>query len=146
MRTESAFWETSAIVTLCCVQVFSLASRRAYRGFPKPVIWWGTPVEIQSAFRKLNRLQALNDDETANAIRLWASFRTKSRDVVPDNQLLRIAEKIPATYTLRALDAFQLAAAMIWCGERPRNRPFITADNRLGEAARDAGFDVVSLA
>lgn len=109
-----------------------------------PAIWWGTPVEVRSAFERLKSHDALPNER--NAIRHWSNFRAKAIKVVPDDALLGVAESIPATYGLRALDAFQLAAALIWCDERPRNRPFVCADKRLGDAAGEAGFDVVLLA
>ena len=60
-------------------------------------------------------------------------------------RVLSIAVELPEKFGLRALDSFQLAAALEWCSERPRNRPFVCADKRLGNAADEAGFDVVSL-
>ncbi|MGD9590156.1 MAG: type II toxin-antitoxin system VapC family toxin [Pyrinomonadaceae bacterium] len=143
MRTERAFWDTSAIIPLCCVQEFSLGARKAFRHFPKPAHWWGTPVEVRSAFERLKINDALPNER--NAIRHWNKFRAKAIQILPDEALLAIAESIPATYGLRSPDAFQLAAALVWCNERPRKRPFICADVRLGEAAGDAGFEVVSL-
>lgn len=65
--------------------------------------------------------------------------------VAPTSVLLEIAIDLPETYAVRGLDAFQLAAALIWCKEKPRNRPFVCADVRLGRAASEAGFDLVSL-
>jgi hypothetical protein len=44
---------------------------------------------------------------------------------------------------LRALDSFQLAAALVWCKEMPRGRQFVCCDVRLAEAATKAGFDVL---
>jgi hypothetical protein len=38
---------------------------------------------------------------------------------------------------------FQLAAALTWSNEKPRNRPFISFDARLAESARDAGFEII---
>ena len=144
MRTERAFWDTSAIIPLCCVQGFSPAARKTFRRFPMPAVWWGTPVEVRSAFKRLKDHDALLNERSA--IRHWSKFRAKAIEILPDGALLSIAESIPATYGLRALDAFQLAAALVWCSERPRKRPFICADARLGEAANDAGFEVLSLA
>jgi predicted nucleic acid-binding protein len=143
MRTERAFWDTSAIIPLCCVQEFSPAARKIFRRFPEPAIWWGTPVEVRSAFQRLKSHDALPNERSAN--RHWNNYRAKAIEILPDGALLSVAESVPATYGLRALDAFQLAAALIWCNERPRNRPFICADSRLSEAAAAAGFDIVSL-
>ncbi len=145
MKTEAAFWDSSAIVPVCCVQEFSAKARRAYRKFKKPIIWWGTPVEMQSALRKLNQTGFLTNRQTINAFGLWERFRGNSHSVVLFEKTIALAEEIPAKFGLRALDSLQLASALIWCSERPRNRPFVCADRRLGEAASDAGFDVVGL-
>jgi hypothetical protein len=53
-----------------------------------------------------------------------------------------LASGLPNAYRLRALDSFQLAAALVWCQEKPHNRPFITADIDLSKAATRAGFSV----
>jgi hypothetical protein len=145
MKTEAAFWDTSAIVPVCCIQDFSAQARKTYRIFKKPILWWGTPVEMRSAFEKLNQTELLTAKQTSNALRLWKSFRANSRLIVLYEKTTTLAEDLPERYGLRSLDAFQLAAALVWCKEKPRNRPFICADVRLGGAARDAGYDVISL-
>jgi len=48
-------------------------------------------------------------------------------------------------YPLPASDSLQLAAAFIWCHQRPDGHKFISNDKRLSEAARAAGFSVVEL-
>jgi len=145
MPASVAFWDTSAIIPLCCAQEFSLAARRRRRQFKESVIWWATPVEIHSGIHRLFRERLLAENEMGNAQIVWRKFYLGSQIVKPDDDLLNLAITIPAVYNLRALDAFQLAAALVWCGERPRNRPFVCADKRLGDAASDAGFNVVSL-
>jgi len=45
-------------------------------------------------------------------------------------------------HQLRAADAFQLAAALIFCREQPQYLPFLTADQRLRDAASLEGFPV----
>lgn len=145
MRTEAAFWDSSAIVPVCCVQEFSVRARITYRKFKKPIIWWGTPIEMQSALRKLNQTGFLTNRQSINALRIWEKFRANSHSVILFEKTIELAEELPEKFGIRSLDAFQLASALIWCSERPRNRPFICADRRLGEAASDAGFDVVAL-
>jgi hypothetical protein len=46
------------------------------------------------------------------------------------------------THVLRAGDAAQLAAALVWCRERPKQRPLIAFDDRLRKAAAASGFTV----
>lgn len=145
MKTEAAFWDSSAIVPVCCVQECSVSARRAYRKFKKPIVWWGTPIEMQSALRKLNQTGFLTKRQSISALRLWENFRANSHSVILFEKTILLAEELPEKFGLRSLDAFQLASALIWCSERPRNRQFICADRRLAEVASDAGFDVVAL-
>ncbi len=53
-RTDIAFWDTSALVPLCCSQTFSVKARALRRKFPHITIWWGTTVEIHSALNDLS--------------------------------------------------------------------------------------------
>lgn len=79
------------------------------------------------------------------AIRKWTVFENEANIVRTGEYVLEIATTLPALYGLRSQDAFQLAAALVWCNEHPRSRPFICADNRLSIAATDAGFDVIEV-
>ncbi len=145
MKTEIAFWDTSAIVPLCVLQDTTIAAQKRHREFPSKILWWGSVVEVRSSFARLSRTGELEDRNYDKAVLKWSSISIRGRDVPPSQNLLDIAIELPAKWGLRSLDAFQLAAALVWCNEKPRNRPFVCADKRLGEAASDAGFDVVSL-
>lgn len=145
MKTEIAFWDTSAILPLCCSQIFTTQSKKWLRKYPKIVIWWGTSVEIYSGLARLKRNGDLTEKETIKALRLWEKLRKTSRIVSPVERVIEIAGNLPENYGLRALDSFQLAAALVWSQEKPRRRPFITADERLAKAAEKAGFNEVLL-
>ncbi|MGB7070606.1 MAG: type II toxin-antitoxin system VapC family toxin [Pyrinomonadaceae bacterium] len=145
MPVEIAFWDTSAIIPLCCNQDFSFAARRIRRQFDLPVVWWGTPVEVHSGIDRLRRDGFLNEHRLLQAIAGWNTLDLRARKIKPDETVLSLAVSMPGAFNVRALDSFQLAAALRWCGERPRNRPFICADKRLGEVANEVGFNVVSL-
>ncbi len=145
MRTETAFWDTSAIIPLYCNQIVSPDSRRLRRRFRGPVVWWGTHVEVYSGIRRLLRDGFVNEIQGRAALEKWGRLRSSARIIKPDDKVLRIAASMTATYEIRALDAFQLSAALIWCSEKPRNRPFVCADKRLSDAATDVGFALVQL-
>ncbi len=146
MKTEIAFWDTSAIIPLYCNQVMSAESRRIRRRFKLPVVWWGTHVEIHRGLGRLLRDGLITTKQSKKALEKWDNLRLSALVVLPETNVSDLAASLTAKHDLRALDSFQLAAALVWCKEKPRNRPFICADNRLAIAARDAGFDVVSLA
>ena len=146
MKTDFAFWDTSAIVPLCYHQPkTTAASRRLRKKYSKSAVWWGTEVEISSSLARLLRQGAINEQGRELAFGHWRTFCEGARVIDATSRVLLIAVELPNRYGLRALDSFQLAAALEWCGERPRNRPFITADRRLAVSASKAGFDVVSL-
>ena len=145
MKTEIAFWDTSAALPLCCSQIFTTQSKKWLRKYPKIVIWWGTSVEINSGLARLKRGGHLTDKETIKALRLWQKLRKTCRIVSPVERVIELANDLPENYGLRALDSFQLAAALVWCQEKPRRRPFVTADERLAKAAEKAGFNEILL-
>jgi predicted nucleic acid-binding protein len=45
---------------------------------------------------------------------------------------------------LRAADSLQLAAALVWCQQRPARRNFVCADERLAKAAEAEGFSIIT--
>jgi len=55
------------------------------------------------------------------------------------------AEELLARYKIRAADALQLAAALVWCQGRPQHRTLVCFDERLGEAGSKIGFEVTSV-
>lgn len=146
MKTETAFWDTSAIIPLFCNQVMSKESRRIRRRFGRPVLWWGTQVEVHSEVNRLLRDGLLSERQSNVALEKWNTLRSIAFVVLPDDDVLKLAVSLTTKHNIRSLDAFQLASALVWCGERPRNKPFICADKRLGDAASDAGFDVPDIA
>ncbi len=145
MKTEIAFWDTSAILPLCCSQVFTTQSKKWLRKYPKIVVWWGTSVEISSGLARLKRNGDLTEKETIKALRLWEKLEKTCRIVSPVERVIELANALPENYGLPALDSFQLAAALVWCQEKPRRRPFVTADERLAKAAEKAGFTEILL-
>jgi hypothetical protein len=52
------------------------------------------------------------------------------------------AERLLAVHPLRAADAFQLAAALGWCGGRPSGHAVVALAARLRDAASREGFDL----
>lgn len=106
------------------------------------VVWWGTPVEARSAFARLAREGRLTSGERATAARLLSQLRGSWDEIQPSEKVRSLAEGLPDDYGIRAADALQLAAALVWCRERPRGRPFVCFDERLVKAAAVAGFTV----
>jgi predicted nucleic acid-binding protein len=139
-----AFWDSSALVPLC---VHEITSRQAQAQLRKsmPVVWWGSPVEVRSALSRLHRLGKLTDVEKQGALSRLALLGRGWREILPGDPLRDLAMRLLDAHELRAADSLQLAAALVWCQQRPAKRVFVCADQRLSKAAEAAGFSVVQL-
>ena len=137
-----AFWDASAIVPLCCSQPATAQGHRLRRELKRMVVWWGTPVEARSAFARLVREGQLTTVERAAAIRLLAQLRVAWDEILPTQKVRSLAEDLPDTHGVRPADAAQLAAALVWCRELPKQRPLVCFDERLRAVATALGFSV----
>lgn len=142
MNTKATFWDTSVIVPLCCRQANSAAVRGLARTHQPFVVWWGTSVESFNTFALLLREGALAQAQFNQACRKLQMLRRSWVEMVPTEQIRELAEKVLLQRALSSADGLQLAAALAWCGERPRHRAFICGDKRLSVAAENLGFDV----
>lgn len=142
-KTTVGFWDTSAIVPLCCQQNLSQSVRKLWRETARVVVWWGTTVEVRSAISRLHSEGVITLKGRQQALARLEVLRQEWYEITPSEQVRRLAEDLPDSYGLRALDSFQLAAALVWCREKPRNRTFVCDDARLAEAAEAVGFSVM---
>lgn len=143
MKTKAEFWDTSALVPLCCQQTASHDLRQRWRRASRVVVWWGAIVEARSAIARLQRDGLLNSADVQQAITRLEAMRLQWHEITASEKVRAQAEILPDAYPLRAMDAFQLAAASVWCNSNPKGRRFVCLDVRLAEAARQAGFSVI---
>lgn len=144
-RGPAAFWDTSAVVPLCCWQPQTKSAARVGRRYTRHVAWWGTAVEAVSAIHRLHREREINADGLAQALTRLDFLRRRWSEIVPTDDVRSRAERSLGVHNLRAADALQLAAALVWCRDRPRGRVFVAGDGRLADAAAAEGFHVVRL-
>ena len=142
--TKSAFWDTSAILPLCVDQKPTARSFQIARQFRKTVVWWGTPVESYSGLARLLREGEISSKEMASGIRRLAVLQRVWQEIVPLDSVRTMAQSLLGQYPLRAADALQIAAALVWCREKPHHRPFVCFDEKLAEVAHRTGFLVLS--
>jgi len=141
MKAAEAFWDSSVLIPLCVNQGISRRCHELYRQF-STTVWWGTPVEIKSALMRLLRSGAISNADCFQA-RSVADQLAQDWDVVqPTAKITADAKSLLALYPLRAADALQLAAALTWCEGQTSGQLFLTGDQRLAEAAKQAGFTV----
>ena len=142
MKTSAAFWDTSTVVPLCVRQDISQDVQRLWRNTSRVIVWWGTTIEVRSAVSRLYQENFIDSKGLQFALARLEIIRRKWAEIVPSEKVRDIAETLPDAYGLRALDSCQLAAALVWCNEKPNGRFFVCDDTKLSVAAQKAGFSV----
>lgn len=137
---HDAFWDTSALVPLCTTQLATPRAVAHHKNYGI-VVWWATPVEIAAAFARLVRMKDITATGLKKAQEAADKLVAEWIVVVPSESIRRRAVDTTGTYDLRAAGALQLSAALEWCDDQPLGKTFLTADQRLRDAALRAGFD-----
>jgi predicted nucleic acid-binding protein len=134
------FWDTSAVVRLLVAEPASSSARELLARDSRMLVWWATPVECLAALARREHDGLLARD-AAEQLRQDLSALAASWSEVQAGELVREhAGRLLLRHRLRAADALQLAAALVWAQGRPRGHRIATFDRRLGDAARGEGF------
>jgi predicted nucleic acid-binding protein len=142
--SSSGFWDSSSLTALFVRERTTVQARVQIKRFA-PIVWWATTLEIQSAIARMHRAGDLSGAERQVAVDRLAVVSAGWHEIVPSDEMRRLAADMLSLYPLRAADSLQLAAATVWCQAKPKGRAFVCQDERLGEAAAKVGFDVVQL-
>lgn len=142
MNRTVGYWDTSALVPLCTRQARSPEAESLAEKY-LAIVWWASSVEINSAIARLARSREIDQVEVRIALDRLDTISAGWREILPSEEVKDHAQWLLYTYPLRAADSLQLAAAMVWCRNKPSGRTFICSDVRLGEAAAQAGFTVL---
>lgn len=133
------FWDGSAIVTLVTRQPQTARALDLLRVDSDVVVWWATPVECWSALSRLERARQLSPTDVNTALRELGEFSSAWYEIAAVEEVRLQARRILRTHALRAADALQLGAALVWSGSG-EGREMVTFDERLRDAARIEGF------
>ena len=136
------FWDSSAVVPLLIRQPGSVRADRWFADDPAVALWTLTPVEITSALWRLVREGELAEEDARGADRRAEELAAASHTVVDAEGVKSVARRLLRVHALRAADALQLGASLVWAGGRPQGKTLHTLDERIALAARREGFDV----
>lgn len=136
------FWDSSALVPLLVSESRSAQLTTLLAEDREMTMWWATPLECQSALCRRHRESALDGPVLAAATDRLRAIVEHADTVAPTDEVRRRAARLVSVHPLRAADALQLAAALIWCEEQPHGEGFVCLDARLCDAAAREGFDV----
>lgn len=137
------FWDSSALIPIVLPEPRSASLTEAMATDREVTLWWGTPVECLSATYRRHREAPLPAPLLTAALNRLRALVEDADTVAPSDDVRRRAGRLVATHPLRAADALQLAAALVWCEEQPAGEVFVCLDDRLREAARREGFTLV---
>jgi uncharacterized protein len=136
------FWDASALIPLCLQERQSTALKRLAQEDESLAVWWGSSVECLSAFARLRREAVLSETEEEQACLILRALQGALTEIEPTPAVREQAGRVLRLHPLRAADALQLAAALVWCQGDPLQHGFVCLDQRLREAARREGFTV----
>jgi predicted nucleic acid-binding protein len=136
------FWDSSALIPLLLDEGRSRDVLELYEKDPGQTVWCLTEVEVVSAIaRKVRDGMNIVREKAA---RSQLEILRKRWDEVTSLQTVRTrALRVLGTHGLRAADALQLAAALVFCNEQTEGLPFVCLDDRLADAARKERFPVL---
>jgi len=139
------FWDSSAVIALCVDEPTSADIRSVLRGDPSLVAWWSTRTECLSGLLRRSREGSISGKGLADARAALTALADSWVEVQPSEAVRSGAERLLAAHALRAADALQVAAALVWCGGQTRGAEVVSFDGRLREAALREGFGVLPL-
>jgi predicted nucleic acid-binding protein len=137
------FWDSSAIIPLCLEEPASEMVKNLAAKDEDLVVWWTTRVECISAIARRRREGGLTAQAERQARVALAALAGEWSEVQPAEPVRHRAERILMVHPLRAGDALQLAAALIWTEEATSGAEFVCLDQNLRESALKEGFTVL---
>ncbi len=138
------FWDASAIVPLLVVEDTTPSLQALARGDSDMLAWWGSRVECASALARLERGALLDVKSATLAFDRLKQLAEGWHEIEPSETVRENALRFLRVHPLRVADALQLAAAFLAAERRPSSLTVVTLDERLADAARKEGFDVVA--
>lgn len=137
------FWDSSALVPLLVFETAREKLLDLLESDGELIVWWGAPVECVSAIARRERAGDMELIAANDAIRRLRAIGPTWIEVSPSLQVRNLAERLLRVHTLRAAGSLQLAAALVASERNPEVLGFVCLDDRLSDAARREGFDVL---
>jgi len=137
------FWDSSAIIPLCLNEAYSEKIVSLIKSDEDIIVWWATRIECLSALARRRREGAIAVEAEIAAKTVLSRLIEAWSEVLPSEQVRQRAERLLSVHPLRAADALQLAAALVWGEEMPLGLGLVCLDQNLREAALKEGFEVL---
>ncbi|HEY5206450.1 MAG TPA: type II toxin-antitoxin system VapC family toxin [Roseiarcus sp.] len=139
------FWDASAIVPLLVAESTTRSLQALANRDSDLLVWWGSQVECASAIARLERGALLDMKAAVAAFDRLKQLVNGWHEIEPSEIIRENALRFLRVHPLRPADALQLAAAFVAAERRPPSLEVVTLDDRLGEAARKEGFELIEV-
>lgn len=140
------FWDSSALLALAVHDAASERIEPLLRRDPEVVLWWGTAVECAGLLGAAVRSGRLAPDDLPKAKAVVEHLRQRAFEIQALEEVRARALRILSLHPLRAGQALELAAALVWCRERTQGVSLVSVDPELRQAAALEGFRVLPYA
>lgn len=143
MANPWGYFDTSALVKCYVNERGSLRAKELLRGhdFLSSAI---TSVELISALRRRRRSGELSEEAFTDLTGRVREDRLRWEMLEVSSAVLNLAEElIHGLMPIKTLDAIHIASLMTFQTVSGIKAPFITADARQGNAAREAGLNLI---
>jgi len=130
------------LVPLCANESASVQVMGLMRADPGITVWWASLIECWAGIARHGRDGRLTPDEDDKALATLNLLKDSWFEVQPSERIRALAGRLVRVHAIRAGDALQLAAALVWI-DKAAPGEFVTLDQRLHTAARLEGFRVL---
>ena len=139
------FWDASAIVPLLVAESTTRSLQALANRDSDLLVWWGSQVECASALARLERGALLDVKGAALAFDRLKQLANGWHEIESSEIVRENALRFLRVHPLGAADALQLAAAFLAAERRPSTLEVVTLDERLADAARKEGFELIDV-
>jgi hypothetical protein len=137
----SAFWHTTALLALSLQGESPF--RRLWNDTRHPAAWWAAPVEAANTFQ-IFRAEGSSEEAVAALGGRFEEIYAQCEEILPTKPLRDHAVSLMGHFDLTFNEAFHLAAALTWCGDKPEGRILVSLESALTDTAKALGFQVVT--
>ena len=140
------FWDSSALLALAASDATSEKVEPLLQRDPDLAFWWGAPLQWGEALLAAQRQKRISPADLQKARAVLDHLRARAFEVQPTEDLRARALRLLSVHPLRAADALEMAAALVWCRERTQGAGFVSLHLPLRLAAALEGFRVLPYA
>lgn len=136
------FWDSSAVIPLLVMEPMTRIVAGILAEDRHMHVWWATEVECASTLARLEREKVASSIIEAALDRL-AALREDWSEIAAGAGVREAAKRLLRVHSLCAADALQLAAASVLADGDPGSVTVVSLDDRLRDAARREGFQLL---